>query len=114
MGDPKLRDFYGRITRIEQARSKGHGFEAPGTPGLSHHPRRAAARRRPILGPVFIAVVMALGLKGAIHCAVGAAPYDHRVDSLLQGKGLDRLGGWLMRADPASLWVSGVIRKMVG
>ena len=112
MGDPNLRDFYGRITRIEQARSKGYGFEAPGTLGLSHHPRKTTATRRRIVGPLFVAAVMALGLKGTIHYKVGSATYDQRVESLLQGQGIDRFGGWLMQADPATLWVSGFIGEM--
>ena len=113
MGDPNLRDFYGRITRIEQARSKGYGFEAPGTLGLSHY-RKPVVRQRSIVGPLIVAVVMALGLKGAIHYKVGAATYDKRVASLMQGEEIDRLGGWLMQADPATLWVSHLIRETVG
>ena len=111
LGDPNLRDFYGRITRIEQARTDGYGFEAPGTLGMSHY-RVVERRRIPILGPLFLAVLMALTLKGAIHYKVGAATYDQRVESLMAGKSFDRFGGWLMQADPATLWVSNFIREM--
>ena len=111
VGDPNLRDFYGRITRIEAARAQGYGFEAAGTLGLSHY-RKAARRRMPFFGPLFIAIIMALGLKGAIHYKVGTATYDQRVESLMAGQNFDRLGGWLMQADPATLWVSQFIREM--
>jgi hypothetical protein len=111
VGDPNLRDFYGRITRIEQARADGYGFEAPGTIGLSHY-RKAERRRIPVLGPLFVVVLMALALKGAIHYKVGAATYDQRVESLQNGQSFDRLGGWLMQADPATVWVSNFIREM--
>ncbi len=111
MADPNLRDFYGRVTRIEEARAQGYGFEAAGTLGLSHY-HKTARRRIPVFGPLFIAVVMALGLKGAIHYKVGAATYDQRVESLMAGQNFDRLGGWLMQADPATLWVSEFIGEM--
>lgn len=112
MGDPNLRDFYGRISRIEEARANGYGFEAPGTIGLSHY-RKTQRRRIGFIGPLFLAIVMALGLKGAIHYKVGSATYDQRVESLMAGQSFDRLGGWLMQADPATLWVSQFIREMV-
>jgi hypothetical protein len=111
VGDPNLRDFYGRISRIEEAHARGHGFEAPGTIGLSRHPR-PARRRRSFFGPIFVAVVMAFALKGTIHYKVGAATYDERVQTLLAGQGFDRVGGWLMQADPASIWISGFIQEM--
>jgi hypothetical protein len=44
---------------------------------------------------------------------VGAATYDRRVDALQSGQSLDRLGGWLMQADPATLWVSQFISELV-
>ena len=111
MADPNLRDFYGRITRIEEARALGYGFEAPGTIGLSQY-RKADRSRRSYIGPLFLVVVMALGLKGFIHYKVGAATYDQRVESLMAGQSFDKLGGWLMQADPATLWVSQFVREM--
>jgi hypothetical protein len=111
VGDPNLRDFYGRISRIEEARAQGYGFEAPGTIGLSQY-RRVVHRRRSIFGPIFVAVVMALALKGTIHYKVGESTYNARVETLLAGQSFDKLGGWLMQADPATLWVSGFIKEM--
>ncbi len=112
MGDPNLRDFYGRISRIQEARAQGYGFEAPGTIGLSQY-TKAQRQRRSIFGPLFVAVVMALALKGTIHYKVGAATYDARVEALMAGQSFDKLGGWLMQADPATLWISGFIKEMV-
>ncbi len=111
VGDPNLRDFYGRISRIEEARAQGYGFEAPGTIGLSHY-QRTARRRISLLGPLFLAILMALALKGFIHFKVGASTYDARVESLMAGQSFDKFGGWLMQADPATLWVSGFIAEL--
>jgi hypothetical protein len=113
MSDPNLRDFYGRITRIEDGRTHGFGFEAPGTFGLSYSRRTTRSGGSRLVGPLFFAVVMALMLKGGIHYKVGDATYDKRVDALLSGQSLDRLGGWLMQADPVTLWVSQFISEVV-
>jgi hypothetical protein len=66
-----------------------------------------------LVGPLFFAVVTALGLKGAIHCNAGAATFDKRVAALPQGQSLDRPGGWLMQADPATLWVAQFISDLM-
>lgn len=112
MGDPNLRDFYRRITRIEEARSNGHGFEGLATFD-SHARSRSRTSGSKLVGPLFFAAVMALSFKGAIHYKVGAATYEKRVDALQSGQSLDRLGGWLMEADPATLWVSQFIAELV-
>lgn len=111
MGDPNLKDFYGRVSRIEQARAEGYGFEAPGTVGLSHY-TRTQRRRMSIIGPLCVAILMTLALKGFIHFKVGAATYQARVETLQAGQGFDKLGAWLMQADPATLWVSGFITDL--
>jgi hypothetical protein len=111
VGDPNLRDFYGRVARIEEARAQGYGFEAPGTLGLSHY-TRTDRRRVSIIGPLFVAILMTLALKGFIHYKVGAATYNARVEALQAGQGFDRFGAWLMQADPATLVVSGFISDM--
>ena len=113
MSDPNLRDFYGRLTRIQDARSNGLDLEAPETFSLSQSRRSSRDGGNRWIGPLFFVVVMALMLKGAIHSKVGAATYDRRVDALQSGQSLGRLGGWLMQADPATLWVSQFISELV-
>ena len=108
-----MRDFFGRITRIEDARSYGFGIEVPGTFGRSHSRRTTRNGGSRLVGPLFFAVVMALGLKGAFHCNAGAATCDTRVEALQQGQNLDRPGGWLMQADPATLWVAQFISGLM-
>ncbi len=50
--------------------------------------------------------VCAIGLKGAILHSVGYDSYTMRVERLQAGEGFDRMGGWLMQADPVTVWVS--------
>ena len=105
MTDPNLTDFYGRVARIQKMRAKGYGFEATGTLGRSYY-HRAAAPKRSFLVPVLFMVFCAVMMKGAIYYNVGAASYNDRVAALMQGEGFDRLGGWIMQADPVTQFVS--------
>ncbi len=105
MSDPNMADFYGRIARIEKARSKGYGFEAIGSLGRSYY-YRPARKRRSVLAPILMVAVASIGLKGVIHAKVGAGIYEQRVSAMMNGQEFERLGGYLMTADPVTLFVS--------
>ncbi len=105
MTDPNLTDFYGRVARIQKARAKGFGFEAPGTLGRSFY-YRPSTKRRSIIGPILFLMVCTFLLKGAIYHSVGATSYNDRVAALMAGDGIERAGGWLMQAEPATVFVS--------
>lgn len=115
MVDPNLIDFYGRIARIEKARAKGHGFEAPGTLGRSYC-HRPPKKRRSLLTPVLFVALAVIGLKGMILHSVGEDSYNDRVAQLMSSEGLDRLGGWMMQVDPvthlAAEQISVVVAKL--
>ncbi len=112
MTDPNLTDFYGRVARIQKARAKGYGFEAPGTLGRSYY-LRPQARRRSIIAPVLFLIVCSFLLKGVIYHGVGSQTYQDRVTSLMAGQGIERAGGWLMQVDPVTLFVSDKIAQIV-
>lgn len=105
MADPNLVDFYSNVARFEKARAKGYGFDAAGTLGRSHF-QKSARKRHSFILPLVMVVLVGVGLKGAIYQSVGAASYNQRVDALMVGEGFDRLGGWLMQADPATIFVA--------
>lgn len=109
MVDPNLKDFYGRVARIEKARSQGYGFEAEGTLGRSYY-LRPSRTRKGVLAPMVVVLMCAFGLKGAIHYKIGGSIYQERVDTLMAGEGFERLGGYLMMADPVTVFVSDQIR----
>lgn len=103
--DPNLEDFYVRVARIQSARSRGYGFEAAGTLGRSAY-NRPQARRQSLLKPLAVVAIAILGLKATIHYNVGDEAYAARVADLQASDGFDRLGGYLMEADPVTLWLS--------
>lgn len=103
--DPNLAEFYQRIARIQRDHARGLGFEAEGTLGRSHF-HRPPKRRTSLLKPLFIVICCGIGLKAAIHSRVGAQQYDERVALLSHGEGVERLGAYLMTADPATVLLS--------
>lgn len=105
MTDPNMTEFYGRVARIQKARAKGYGFEAPGTLGRSYY-YRPQARRRSVIGPILFLLVAAFLLKGAIYHSVGPQSYSDRVANLMAGAGIEHVGGWLMQPEPVTMFVS--------
>lgn len=115
MADQNMVDFYGRVSRIKKARAKGYGFEAEGTLGRSFYSQHAPARQKgSILKPAIIVLFSAFGLKGAIHYQIGGDVYSERVAELQSGEGFDRLGGYLMQADPVTKFVSAKLHETIG
>lgn len=108
MVDPQLQDFYVRVARIEAARRKGFGFEAAGAVGRSYYARQSR-RPFPIFRPLLVVALCVIGLKSIIHYNIGDETYRDRVVQLQSGEGFDRLGGYVMAADPLTVWVSGRI-----
>jgi len=108
MSDPNMANFYGRIARIQRAHAKGHGFEANGTLGRSHH-FRPVRQRRPMLRLLIFVFICVFGLKGTILYNVGPESYTARLQRLQSGEEFDKLGAWLMQADPVTVWVAAQI-----
>jgi hypothetical protein len=114
MTDPNLVDFYGRVARIEKDHARGYGFEARGTLGRSAYLRKPKKSAFRFVMPVLAVVACGITVKGFIHNQIGGGTYDQRVASLLGGEGFDRLGGYLMQADVATLWVSEKLHSTIG
>lgn len=116
MSDPCISEFNHRIAKIEKARSKGYGFEAAGTLGRSHYTRRRTKAMRmsfPFLRPGLALLAGGTILKAIFLVNLGAAAYTTRVERLLDGEGFDRIGGWLMQADPVTTKVALGLTKIV-
>lgn len=103
MSDPNLMEFYSRLARFEKMHRKGYAFDAPGT--LSR-PRRKSKHSiiKSLIKPLVVVAACGIGLKAAIYHQVGADDYINRVALLEQGQGFDRLGGWLMQVDGATVY----------
>jgi hypothetical protein len=116
MSDPCISEFNHRIAKIEKARTKGYGFEAVGTLGRSHYTRRRSKSARvsfPFLRPALALLAGGTILKAIFLVNLGAAAYNTRVERLLEGEGFDRIGGWLMQADPVTSKLALGLTKIV-
>ncbi len=114
MADPNLRDFYGRIYRIQKAHSRGGGFEAEGALGRSYFvapPARSLAFGRLLRPLLYLAIVITL-VKAFIFAQIGPATYASRVAALQKGDSIDRVGAFIMIVDPATAYLAGKIEGL--
>lgn len=116
MADKHLREFYGRLSRIERTHMAGGGFEADGTLGMFFHNahRRRRSRRPRILASLIVGAAILFTLKASLHVAIGGAVYDEKIALMLAGTDIDRAGAWVMQADPLTLAIAGQIRRLLG
>jgi hypothetical protein len=107
VSEPSIAEFNSRIERIQKARGHGLGFEAPGTLGRSFYTHGNPRKRRlPLLRPLIVTLLLGTMLKALFLFQLGPESYEARVAVLMQGTGLDPIGGWLMQADPMTVTVA--------
>ena len=114
MVDRNLQNFYGRVGRIEKIHAAGGGFEAAGTLGMSYYnAQRRQSRRRGFLGPLVLILMTIVAIKSAVHASIGSELYGERIATLEAGDTADRLGAYVLRADPLTLALSAQIKKIL-
>lgn len=105
MVDSNMADFYDRVIRFERMRNQGFGFEAQGALGRAHYQPKVKPKQN-WLGTAFLVVLVVFVMKAGIFYGVGSESYLDRVDRLVSGEGIDRVGGYLMQADPVTVWMA--------
>lgn len=112
MADPQMKDFYGRLRRINKIHRAGGGFEASGTLGMSYY--SGINRRRnhaKWLLPVALLLFTIVGIKAAVHANIGSFAYESRIAALRDGDSADRIGAYVLQADPLTLYVADFFRN---
>ncbi|WP_152544678.1 hypothetical protein [Actibacterium mucosum] len=104
-----MKEFRGRLRRIDKIRRKGGAFEATGTLGSRAYVVR---ERRSFFRPLLITIAIGLCLKAALLMQIGTEDYQDRVDRLAQGDRVEAFGAFLMQADPATVWLSEKMREV--
>ena len=56
----------------------------------------------PLVRPVVALLIAGTVVKALFLQQLGAEAYQERVAQMLAGEGFDRMGGWLMQADPVT------------
>lgn len=103
MANRQMDEFQGRLQRIDKIHRRGGGFEAVGTLGRAEYRER---RSFSIFRPLLLVFAVLLILKTALLMQIGVADYQERVDRLALGGDVERIGAFVMQADPVTVWLS--------
>ncbi|PPB80599.1 hypothetical protein LV82_01948 [Albidovulum inexpectatum] len=107
MVDRNLQNFYGRVARIERIHASGGGFEAEGAIGRSYYTRKSRPLlRRGVLGPVVLVLMTIVVIKAAVLASIGDVAYADRLERLRTGSTIDRVGAYVLTADPLTVMIS--------
>ncbi len=113
MLDPNLRDFQGRVARIEKTHAAGGGFEAEGTLGMFYYNSLKIQRRRGTwIFPVALVFATILAMKAAVLASIGGDAYAARIASLRSGGMVDVLGSWVLQADPVTVKLAALMHGL--
>jgi hypothetical protein len=112
MSDPNMRDFYGRVGRIEDMHRKGYGFEADGTLGMSHFRTRQKTRRVGWLMPLALVLGTVVMIKAAVLANIGPEAYTDRVARLSSGSRADKIGAYVLQADPLTVQAASLFKRI--
>ena len=65
------------------------------------------------MGVLIVSAVVLFGLKAGMHVAIGPDAYDYKVAALRSGTDVDRIGAWLLQADPVTLELAERMRRII-
>jgi hypothetical protein len=115
MVDPNMRDFYGRVGRIQKTHENGGGFEAAGTLGMTYYNSLKVRRSRMTwLMPVVLVAATIIAIKAAVLANIGTETYAARIAALQAGDMADRIGAYVLVADPLTQFVAEQFRRFPG
>lgn len=109
-----MRDFHGRLRRIHKIHRSGGGFEAAGTLGMSYYNSLKRKRSRSVwVMPLALVLLTVIGIKAAVHATVGEQTYNDRIAALAAGDAADRMGAYVLQADPLTLYASAILQDVL-
>lgn len=110
MHDPNLQDFYGRVDRIERTHKAGGGFEAAGTLGMTYYNSLKLQKRRGTwIFPAAMVCLAVVAIKAGVLANIGGNAYGERIAALQAGGMADRVGAWVLQADPLTVKLAGMV-----
>ncbi|PRY22647.1 hypothetical protein CLV78_106188 [Aliiruegeria haliotis] len=115
MSDTQMKEFEGRIKRIEKINRRGGGFEAVGTLGQSFYTRaRKRTQRRPLLRSTIVVLMVMVTFKGFLLAANGETAYTAKLEALQEGTAVQKAGSFVMAIDPLTRAVATWVKPIVG
>lgn len=76
----------------------------------------AAPKKRPLRLPLRLfatTLILAMAFKVMLFVAIGQAAYNERVAALQAGGEWERVGAWIMTADPVTVWLAEQVRVVL-
>lgn len=114
MNDPNMKNFEGRIGRINRIHRGGGGFEAEGALGMSYYnSQRPRRRRHRVVSLLIVLTIVMMTLKTGMQLVLGDSAYEERVKNMAAGSLSDRLGAFVLQADPVSLALARQFRQII-
>jgi hypothetical protein len=105
--DEQHRQFGSRVKRIDKRHRKLVGGYATNmtNDGLIIPVPQRRRMRVPFAGVALLAIGL-IAIKGVAYSVIGSSVYDARISALANGTQIERVGAWVMQADPLTVWVS--------
>lgn len=100
-----------RIVRRHDRMARGV-VKTVGADGLIVARPRVYTPRFPLKG-LLVLIVLGFLFKGFLFAYLGDAAYNERVAALQTSSPLERAGGWVMQADPATVLIADGLRGML-
>ena len=114
MADPQWKNFQSRLQRIDRIHQAGGAFEANGTLGRAYFD--TTRKRKRFRFPWRAIAMIFAGLllfKATLFARVGTEGYDERIAALEAGSEADRIGAWVLSADPVTRWIAAQIAPYI-
>lgn len=114
MSDTGLKTFESRLARIDEIHAAGGAFEATGALGRSYFDSVRQKERKPFpLRGLALFFGGALLFKAAVLAQLGGVVYNERVAALAQGNLAEQIGAWVLKVDPLTQKLGGLISAIL-
>lgn len=113
MGESQLHEFDERLQKIDRRHRKlARGYvTSVNHDGLIIAEPKPQRRSFPWRGTLLVLLGF-MAFKAFLHFQIGALAYDDRVARLAEGTAVEKVGAYVMAADPVTVWVSGQIASL--
>lgn len=114
MRDPNHANFSQRLKRIDRRHEKlARGYVTViNSDGLMVAQPRRSNLRFPWKAAALV-VLLLFTFKGLVLANLGAERYAESVISLENGTPVEQVGGWVMQADPLTVWIAGRLEPLL-
>lgn len=104
----RVREIEGRHKRLSSAYVRLEERDGLLIPVARSRPRRSM----PLRG-ITLSLVTFLVFKGFLLAYLGPITYADRLATLEAGNAAEKLGGWIMSADPVTLWIASQLGALI-